>query len=280
MVCFLFLWYPSDSCCVSWGKSGFCFGSHSALHQGMPLEWGVPWNEGLPWGCLFQELPAPQAGQSWNDVLPMAFSASFEFSYIAEWRGSCGESTRPNLGWGRCQDLLSTRPVCKIHMTTWPCSKPWGEGVCWEQAIVSVKLPNQKFNLTLPPLAKFLTGTSPGTNVVHDTRHTPEYNTPEYYIQSSDSQQVYVLYILIVSLPKETCKIWSFLFWPEFVGEWGTIFAPYQPAYVGRDIKIYTESFQLRLVSIFLKSRKGWRRECKKQTKEEERTFRRCHDGP
>jgi hypothetical protein len=23
----------------------------------------VPWNEGLPWVCLFQELPAPQAGQ-------------------------------------------------------------------------------------------------------------------------------------------------------------------------------------------------------------------------
>jgi len=28
-------------------------------------------------------------------------------------------------------------------------------------------------------------------------------------------------------------------------------FAPYQPAYVGRDIKIHTESFHLRLGSIF-----------------------------
>jgi hypothetical protein len=44
-------------------------------------------------------------------------------------------------------------------------------------------------------------------------------------------------------------------------------FAPYQPAYVGRDIKIHTESFHLRLGSIFLKSRKGGEESIKSRQK-------------
>ncbi len=131
----VFLWYPSDSCCVSWEKSGFCFGTHNALHQGIPLEWGCSLEWGLALGVLISGTPCSSGRAALKWCFAYGLFCFFWILLHSRMEGSCGGSTRPNLGWGRCQDLLSTRPVCKIHMTTWPCSKstwkPWGKGVCW-----------------------------------------------------------------------------------------------------------------------------------------------------
>jgi hypothetical protein len=116
----------------------------------------------------------------------MAFFASFEFSYIAEWRGPLGGL--PDLTWAGAgaktyylQKLSAKSTGPRDHAANPPENHEVKECVGY-RPLCLFKLPNQKFNLTLNP--KFLTGTSPGTNVVYDTRHTPEYN-----IQSSDQHK-------------------------------------------------------------------------------------------
>lgn len=127
-----------------------CFTSGNATGVGRSVEWGSALV------VLISGTPCSSGRAALQWCFAYGLFCFFWIPLHSRMEGSSGGSTRPNLGWGRCQDLLCTRPVCKIHMTTWPCSKS-----TWKPCEVKecvgyrprclFKLPNQKFNLTLPP---------------------------------------------------------------------------------------------------------------------------------